>query len=142
MNRKLSIYISISAVAAFSVPAIAKDTPGSTSTGSGQFAMPPQNSRASIRPALFGQDAHNADLAITARIREGISARKNLSVYAGNVKVLTTGGRVVLKGAVISEEEKRLIGNIASGVQQRENVDNQLVVGTPPSAPTGLRVVQ
>ena len=145
MNKKFNIFISISAVSVFSFLAIAKHTPGHKPAGYDRRAEVPQNVRAEGGLTLFEQYAQNHDLAITARIREGIDARNHLSVNARNVEITTTGGKVVLKGAVTTAEEKRLIGDIANGVQRREKVENQLVVRqspTAPTAPTALRVVQ
>jgi osmotically-inducible protein OsmY len=49
-------------------------------------------------------------------------------VNAQNVKIITVDGRVTLRGPVNSEEEKRLIGEIADRIAHSENVDNQLDV--------------
>ena len=74
------------------------------------------------------QGNSKADVEITARIRKEILAGKGMSTNARNVKVITANGRVTLRGPVATEEEKRLIGEIASGVARMENVDNQLEV--------------
>jgi osmotically-inducible protein OsmY len=69
-----------------------------------------------------------ADVDISAQIRKQITAGKNMSVKARNVKIITNQGHVTLRGPVGSAEEKRLIGEIANGVARVENVDNQLEV--------------
>jgi osmotically-inducible protein OsmY len=143
MNRKHRILASISAVSVFSLPAIANDTSGPKPAAYHQPATFSQTTRAADGLTSFEQNAKSADLAITARIRAAVRAGKNLSMSARNVKIITIGGRVVLRGAVVTAEEKRLIGNIAIGVRRRENVDNQLNVRpAPPSAPSELRVVE
>lgn len=143
MNRNYRLLVSISAASVLSIPAIAKDTPGHKPAACGQLATFSQSARAADRLTSFERDAKNADLAVTARIRAGLRVGKNLSVSGRNVKIVTSGGRVVLEGAVITAQEKRLIGNIAIGVQRRENVDNRLEVRQPPPlAPTALRVVE
>ena len=145
MKQKFSIFIGISAVSVFTFLAIATSTPGHKAAGYDQTATIPPNSRATDGPALPEQNAKYADMAMTARIRGEIAASKNLSSNARSVRVFTTGGRVVLKGLVVTAEEKRLIGDVAIGVSRRENVDNQLVVRPSPSAPstpTGFSVVQ
>jgi len=145
MKHKFGIFISISAVSVFSYLAIAMNTPGHKPAVSDQLEELPRNARAAELPTLSEQNSHNADLAITSRIREAITDRKDLSVNARNVKIITTGGRVVLKGMVITPEEKRLIGDVAIGIQRSKDVDNQLIVGSSssaPSAPTALRVIQ
>ncbi|HVR34382.1 MAG TPA: PRC-barrel domain-containing protein [Methylomirabilota bacterium] len=69
-----------------------------------------------------------ADIRTTASIRKEIVAADNMSVNAKNVKIITKDGRVTLRGAVNSAEEKRLIGEIANGIARAANVDNQLEV--------------
>ena len=145
MKHKFGIFISISAVSVFSFLAIARNTPAHKPVGSAQLEALTRNARLAEGPSLSEQDAQNADLAITSRIREEITERKDLSVNARNVKIITTGGRVVLKGVVITPEEKRLIGDVAISVQRGMDVDNQLTIGSSssaPSAPTGLRMFQ
>lgn len=145
MKHKFRIFISISAVSVFSFLAIARNTPAHIPDGSAQLEALLRSARVAEGPALSEQNARNADLAITSRIREGITDSKDLSANARNVKIITVGGRVVLEGVVITPEEKRLIGDVAIAVQRRENVDNQLIVGSSssaPSAPTALRVIQ
>jgi len=51
-----------------------------------------------------------------------------MSMNARNVKIITLDGRVTLRGPVDSDEEKRLIGEIANRIARSENVDNQLEV--------------
>ncbi len=143
MKQKFSLFIGISAVSVFTFLAIATSTPGHKAAGyDDQTATIPPNARAAGDPSLPEQNAKHADLAMTDRIRGEIAASKNLSANAGSVRIFTTGGRVVLKGLVVTAEEKRLIGDMAIGVSRRENVDNQLVVRPDPSAPTGFSVVQ
>ena len=69
-----------------------------------------------------------SDVNTTARIRKQIVAGKEMSVNAKNVKIITSHGRVTLRGPVDTEEEKRLIGVIAIDIALVENVDNQLEV--------------
>ena len=74
------------------------------------------------------QGNSQADVNTTAQIRKEIIAGKNMSVNARNVKIITTNGRVTLRGPVNTAEEKRLIGEIADRIAHSENVDNQLEV--------------
>lgn len=73
----------------------------------------------------------DADTAMTARIRKDVMARDGLSVTAKNVKIITTNGRVTLRGPVNSEEERRQIGEIAVAAHPSGVVDNQLEVKQP-----------
>src|ERR1017187_855877 len=74
------------------------------------------------------QGNSQADVNTTAQIRKEIIAGKDLSVNARNVKIITTNGRVTLRGPVNTAEEKRFIGEIADRIARSENVDNQLEV--------------
>jgi len=74
------------------------------------------------------QGNSKVDTDTTAQIRKGILAGKGMSTSAKNVKIITNNGRVTLRGPVQSEDEKRLIGEIANRVARAENVDNQLEV--------------
>ena len=80
--------------------------------------------------SLTPQDQGNSktDVATTAQIRKEIMAGANLSVNAQNVKIITNGGHVTLRGPVNSSEEKRIIGDIANRIAQAANVSNQLEV--------------
>jgi hypothetical protein len=74
------------------------------------------------------QGNSKADLATTAQIRKEIVATKNLSVNAQNIKIITNGGKVTLRGPVNSADEKRVIAEIATKIARPGNVDNQLEV--------------
>lgn len=74
------------------------------------------------------QGSSDADVMTTRQIRKEILDHKGLSVNARNVKVITRDGRITLRGPVNSEEEKRLLGEIAGRAAPRKNVDNQLEV--------------
>ncbi len=72
-----------------------------------------------------------ADIATTAQIRKEIIADKGMSVNAKNIKIISNGGKVTLRGPVNTAEEKRLIGEIADRIAHAGNVDNQLDVKLP-----------
>ena len=79
------------------------------------------------------QGGSASDREITRQVRKEIIATKDLSVNARNVKIITTNGRVTLRGPVKTEDEKRVIGEIASRIAQAQNVDNQLEVKLTPT---------
>ena len=92
-----------------------------------------QRDRHSATLTPFDQGNNSADIQTTATIRKEILAEKGLSVSARNAKIITTNGRVTLRGPVSTEEEKRLLGEIAARVAGAERVDNQLDTKlTPP----------
>jgi hypothetical protein len=76
----------------------------------------------------LNQGNSQTDVDITARIRKEVVGTESLSVNAQNVKIITSNGRVTLRGPVTTAEEKRLIGQIAISAVRIENVDNQLEV--------------
>lgn len=78
------------------------------------------------------QGSSKADTEITAKVRQGILAVKDMSLDAKNVKIITINGRVTLRGPVGSQEEKRLIGELANRIARSGNVDNQLEVTLKP----------
>jgi hyperosmotically inducible protein len=81
----------------------------------------------SVNP-ITTTDQSNADVDLTRRLRQDILSRPGLSANARNVKVITVNGRVTLRGPVNTEEEKRLIGNLATELTGAGNVDNQIEV--------------
>ena len=75
------------------------------------------------------QAKNNAsDREIMQNIRKAIVSDKSLSTYAHNVKIISKGGKVTLKGTVHSEEEKRAIEQKAVEVAGAGNVTNELMV--------------
>ena len=76
----------------------------------------------------FDQGNSKADVDTTAKIRKEVNASENMSVSAKNVKIITRDGQVTLRGPVASEQEKRIIGEIANRIARAGNVDNQLEV--------------
>jgi len=125
MKRKLQIILSAVSVVAFSV--MAEDT-------TKPEAKKPDNSarnerdRDSRTKTPFDQGNSKADVTTTAQIRKEVVGTKDMSVNAQNVKIITNTGKVTLRGPVNTDEEKRLIGEIANKIARAENVDNQLEV--------------
>jgi osmotically-inducible protein OsmY len=74
------------------------------------------------------QSENKADLTITQEIRKAIVADKNMSTNAHNVKVITNGGVVTLRGPVDSAAEKAKIYATAQKVAGVNRVENQLEV--------------
>jgi sporulation protein YlmC with PRC-barrel domain len=74
------------------------------------------------------QGGSPADRNTTAQVRKEIMASKGLSTNARNVKIITINGHVTLRGTVNTEDEKRLLGQIAARTTNPANVDNQLEV--------------
>lgn len=80
----------------------------------------------SVTPMDQGNSAR--ELEITAQIRRSIMNDKDLSFAAKNIKVVTTGGKVTLRGPVSSALEKGSIGNLAMQTAGVTEVDNQIEI--------------
>jgi hyperosmotically inducible protein len=74
------------------------------------------------------QGNSGAETKITAAIRRGIMNHKTMSFIAKNVKVITVGNRVTLRGPVKSDEERAAIEAIARQTEGVAEVDDQLEV--------------
>lgn len=75
------------------------------------------------------QQKENAtDRDLTRSIRRALMHDKDLSSYAHNVKIITQGGRVTLKGPVRTEDEKRVVEAKATEVAGAGRVTNHMSV--------------
>ena len=76
-----------------------------------------------------GDQAENeTDRTISANVREAVVADNGLSMNAHNVKIITSGGTVTLRGPVKSSEEKAAIESKAKQVAGVTRVDNLLEI--------------
>jgi hyperosmotically inducible protein len=74
------------------------------------------------------QKNNRSDLEITQKIRQSVMSDKSLSTYAHNVKIISTGGLVTLKGPVRSEAEKLSLEAKAAQVVGADKVTSELAV--------------
>lgn len=74
------------------------------------------------------QSNSERDVEITRKIRSAITSRDLFSTYAKNVKVIVQNGKVVLKGPVRTDNERRSIENIAVKVAGAGRVKNELEI--------------
>lgn len=79
-------------------------------------------------PTPMSQGNGSADIAITAAVRRAVMRDKAMSFTAKNVKIITNGGHVVLRGPVKSAEERAGIEAKARAVDGVLDVDNQLEI--------------
>ena len=97
-------------------------------------AQQPDNTKVNERdrdksqPTADQQSNDRSDLEITQQIRQSIMKDKTLSTYAHNVKIITEGGVVTLKGPVSSEEERSSIQTKAAAIVGADKVTNELAV--------------
>jgi osmotically-inducible protein OsmY len=102
--------------------------------GTAVAQTPPDNTKANKKDRAAGavtadqQSNDTPDVALAAQIRKAIVDDKDLSVYAHNIKVIVTDGRVALKGPVRTEAEKKAIGLKADKIAGEANVMNNLTV--------------
>jgi len=105
----------------------------SAATTSGKVTAPDNtavNRRDTTPNALLPTDQGNnqRDLDITAEIRQRILRNTGMSIKGQNVKVITTGGKVTLRGPVASDAERKLIEQIARDVAGPDNMASDLEV--------------
>ncbi len=77
------------------------------------------------------QKESKSDRETTRKIRRAVVKDKSLSIRAHNVKIVTTDGKVMLKGPVKTETEKTTIEKIAEGIAGKGNITNELEVPQP-----------
>ena len=84
--------------------------------------------RAKSQKTADDQKNNKSDIQISADIRKSIVGDKSLSTYAHNVKIVTRGGMVTLKGPVRSEDEKGSVEAKAKEVAGADKVTSQITV--------------
>jgi hyperosmotically inducible periplasmic protein len=85
-----------------------------------------ERDRSASEPTADQQKENRSDRDITQQIRQSIVRDKSLSTYAHNVKVITTNGRVMLKGPVRSEDEKKAVEAKAAEIAGEKKVTSEL----------------
>lgn len=83
-------------------------------------------SNATLTPGDQGEDQQALDM--TRRIRQAIASNDQLSQEAKNIKIITTNGKVTLRGPVNSEQERKTIESIVQQQGQGATVDDRLEV--------------
>ncbi|MRR54078.1 MAG: BON domain-containing protein [Deltaproteobacteria bacterium] len=74
------------------------------------------------------QSQTKEDREITQKIRQSVVDDESLSTYAHNVKIITVGGMVTLKGPVRSEDEKRIIEEKAAQIAGEEKITSEIEI--------------
>jgi hyperosmotically inducible periplasmic protein len=85
-----------------------------------------QRDRNETEPTADQQKENPPDRELTRQIRRALVRDKSLSTYAHNVKIISDGGMVTLKGPVRSEEEKQAIEAKAVEVAGQGKVTNEI----------------
>jgi len=87
-----------------------------------------ERDRSKSQPTADQAKDNLSDRELMQQIRKAIMADKTLSTYGKNVKVIAQHGKVMLKGPVHTEEERKSIEEKAVQVAGAANVTNQLAV--------------
>lgn len=74
------------------------------------------------------QGENEVDRTISQKIRQGVMKSDTLSMSAKNVKIITTGSVVTLRGPVKSDKEKSDIAAIAQNTEGVKSVNNMLEI--------------
>lgn len=74
------------------------------------------------------QGTGEADVTLTRNIRAALRKQEGLSINAQNIKVITRDGKVTLRGVVETDEERRLVADIAARHGTAGQIDDQLEV--------------
>jgi hyperosmotically inducible periplasmic protein len=98
--------------------------------GQDQSGTAPDNTKVNKQdqPTADQQKENTSDRETTRQIRRAIIKDKSLSTYAHNIKIITQGGMVTLKGPVRSDEEKQAIEAKAKEVAGADKVTSDLEV--------------
>jgi hyperosmotically inducible periplasmic protein len=92
-----------------------------------------KNNRDKTSPTADQQKMSAADRELTKKIRASIASDKSLSTYAHNIKIISQGGKITLRGPVRSEDEKAAIESKATAIAGPNTVTNMLDVAPPES---------
>jgi len=110
------------------------DQPTTSQVSSDASSVAPDNTATNVRDrdqgavTPFTQSNDHYDVEVTRRIRRALMEDKSLSTTAKNVKVVTAGGNVVLRGPVKSEHEKAAIAHKALEIAGTGHVNDQLEI--------------
>jgi len=108
--------------------------PVATDDKARDMAVAPDNTKVNKRDTKssaltpLDQGGGQSDLDITQKIRQAVVGDGSLSFTAKNVKIITRGGKVTLRGPVNTAGERTTILAAAQKVAGASNVDNQLEV--------------
>src|SRR5213595_2191301 len=121
MKRTLLVLTCLSAL---SLAALAEDNEKTKPDNTGKN----ERDRSGETKTSGDQSNSSEDTKITADVRRAIVKDSSLTMAAKNVKVITAGGIVTLRGPVKSAEEKTKIEQLAAAAAGGAKVDNQLEI--------------
>ena len=118
--------LTLASVLALPVWAFAADDKKNDADNSGKNER--DRERKTLTPGDQSERPENRKL--TQSIRQAVMKDKSLTMTAKNIKIITTDGKVTLRGPVNNEEEKTKINDLAKAAAGQVPVDNQLEVKT------------
>ena len=126
MILKKGIRPSFSLFAVFSFLSFALDVNAAGTTADNSK----ENAKIENTQQLTSQDQGNseADIQVTQKMRQDVVKNDHFSMEAKNIKIITIGGKVTLKGPVKTLEEKNQILDIATRVAGKKNVMNEITI--------------
>jgi len=113
--------LSLICISSLALSAVAQETKPDNSVKN-------QRDRAGETKTSGDQSNSSEDTKVTADIRRAIVKDSSLTMAAKNVKVITAGGIVTLRGPVNSAEEKTKIEQLAAAAANGAKIDNQLEI--------------
>ena len=120
-HRVINTLLLSGACSLIALPAIAQQTPPDNTKVN-------QADRAKGAVTADQQKENATDRDLAKRIRQSVVADKSLSTYAHNVKIVSQGGQVTLKGPVRSEQEKQTVEAKAVEVAGAGRVVNEMSI--------------
>jgi osmotically-inducible protein OsmY len=125
----MKIFLALSATLALNLTAVAADDKKAPADNSQRN----ERDRSGETKTPVDQSNTPEDLKITQSIRQAVVKDDTLTMSAKNVKIITAGGMVTLRGPVNTTEEKIKIEKLAKAAAGGAKVDNQLEVKAVPS---------
>jgi hyperosmotically inducible protein len=119
-NRVIRYVMSATLLGALCGPAAFSQAPDNTKVN--------KRDRAASEPTADQAKNNKSDRDIMQQIRKAVVADSALSTYAHNIKIISQGGKVTLKGPVHTQDESKSIEAKATEVAGAGNVTNQISV--------------
>ena len=91
-----------------------------------ESAAPKKDAGTGLTP--LDQSESDADIKLTQSVRQAVMKDDRLSFNAKNVKIISRGGEVTLRGAVNSDTEREVICAVAAKLAGVSKVNDQLEV--------------
>ena len=115
------ITLSLLCISSLAWSALAQDKPADNSARN-------QRDRSGETKTSGDQSNTSEDIKIAAAIRRAVMKEKSLTMTAKNVKIISAGGMVTLRGPVKTSEEKAKIAELAEAAAPGVKIDNQIEV--------------